>query len=133
MAVDELSKTFAALADPTRRALLSRLTEGDATVNDLAEPFEMSLQAISKHLKVLEDAGLVSKGRDGQRRPCHAEAEALSPAVDWLAEHRQAWEDRMDRLGDHLRRIQHRAATHTAATHTAATHTAGTPDKEHTP
>ncbi|MFM2078775.1 MAG: hypothetical protein RJA49_2665 [Actinomycetota bacterium] len=118
MAVDELSKTFAALADPTRRALLSRLAEGDATVNDLAEPFEMSLQAISKHLKVLEDAGLVSKGRDGQRRPCHAEVEALSPAVDWLAEHRQAWEDRMDRLGDHLRRIQRRIATQ---------------DKEHTP
>jgi DNA-binding transcriptional ArsR family regulator len=118
MAVDELSKTFAALADPTRRALLSRLADGDATVNDLAEPFEMSLQAISKHLKVLEDAGLVSKGRDGQRRPCHAEVEALSPAVDWLAEHRQAWEDRMDRLGDHLRRIQRRIATQ---------------DKEHTP
>jgi DNA-binding transcriptional ArsR family regulator len=123
MAVDELSTTFAALADPTRRALLTKLAEGDATVNDLAEPFEMSLQAVSKHLRVLEDAGLVSKTRDGQRRPCHAEVEALSPAIDWLAEHRQSWEDRMDRLGDHLRRIQRHAATRQAAT----------PNKEQTP
>ncbi len=116
-AVDELSRTFAALADPTRRAMLGRLTEGDLTVNELAEPFEMSLQAVSKHLKVLEDAGLVSKGRDGRSRPCHAELDTLSPALDWLAEHRQVWEDRLDRLGDHLRRLQRdRAATGTAST-----------------
>jgi DNA-binding transcriptional ArsR family regulator len=105
-ATDELSRTFAALADPTRRALLGRLAEHDLTVNELAEPFEMSLQAISKHLKVLEDAGLVSKGRDGRSRPCHAELDTLAPALDWLAEHRQVWEDRLDRLGDHLRRLQ---------------------------
>jgi DNA-binding transcriptional ArsR family regulator len=106
MAVDQLSRTFAALADPTRRAIMSRLAEGDATVNELAEPFEMSLQAISKHLKVLEDAGLLSKGRDGQRRPCQLEASPLSPAIDWMASHQQVWEDRLDRLGDHLRVLQ---------------------------
>jgi DNA-binding transcriptional ArsR family regulator len=106
LAVDELSRTFAALADPTRRAILNHLADGDATVNELAAPFEMSLQAVSRHLKVLEEAGLVSKGRDGQRRPCHAEPTPLDPAIDWLEEHRQGWEDRLDRLGDHLRRIQ---------------------------
>ncbi len=105
-AEDELNRTFAALADPTRRAMLGRLAAGDLTVNELAEPFEMSLQAISKHLKVLEDAGLVSKERDGRRRPCHAELDTLAPVLEWLAEHRQVWEDRMDRLGDHLRRLQ---------------------------
>jgi DNA-binding transcriptional ArsR family regulator len=115
--VDELSRTFAALADPTRRAMLGRLAEGDLTVNELAEPFEISLQAVSKHLRVLEDAGLVSKGRDGRSRPCHAELDTLSPALDWLAEHRQVWEDRLDRLGDHLRRLQReRAASHTPIT-----------------
>ena len=113
MAVDALSRTFAALADPTRRAILDRLVGGDATVNELAEPFEMSLQAVSKHLKVLEDAGLVSKGRDGQHRPCHAEGASLDPAIDWLDERRQQWEDRLDRLGDHLRRIQRDASTPT--------------------
>jgi DNA-binding transcriptional ArsR family regulator len=107
MAVDQLSRTFAALADPTRRALLDRLAEGDATVNELAAPFELSLQAVSKHLKVLEDAGLVSKGRDAQRRPCQLEPAALETAADWLDAHRQGWEDRLDRLGDHLRRLQH--------------------------
>ena len=106
MAVDALSRTFAALADPTRRAILDRLVEGDATVNEIAEPFEMSLQAVSKHLKVLEEAGLLSKGRDGQHRPCHAEVSSLDPAIGWLDDRRQQWEDRLDRLGDHLRRIQ---------------------------
>jgi DNA-binding transcriptional ArsR family regulator len=106
MAVDALSRTFAALADPTRRAILARLAEGDATVNELAEPFSMSLQAVSKHLKVLEEAGLLTKGRDAQRRPCHVELDPLSPAVDWLERHRQGWEDRLDRLGDHLRTLQ---------------------------
>jgi DNA-binding transcriptional ArsR family regulator len=112
MAVDQLSRTFAALADPTRRALLDRLAEGDATVNELAAPFELSLQAISKHLKVLEDAGLVSKGRDAQRRPCQLEPAALGTAADWLDAHRQGWEDRLDRLGDHLRHLQRTRTTH---------------------
>ncbi len=116
---DELSRTFAALADPTRRAMLGRLAQGDLTVNELAEPFEMSLQAVSKHLRVLEDAGLVSKGRDGRSRPCHAELDTLSPALDWLAEHRQVWEDRLDRLGDHLRHLQRTRAT--APTHDTPT------------
>jgi DNA-binding transcriptional ArsR family regulator len=108
MAVDELSRTFAALADPTRRAILNKLADGDSTVNELAAPFEISLQAVSRHLKVLEDAGLVTKSRDGQRRPCHAEPIPLDPAIDWLESHRQGWEDRLDRLGDHLRSIQTR-------------------------
>jgi DNA-binding transcriptional ArsR family regulator len=106
VAVDALSRTFAALADPTRRAILDRLVASDATVNEIAEPFEISLQAVSKHLKVLEEAGLVSKGRDGQHRRCHVEAASLDPAIDWLDERRQEWEDRLDRLGDHLRQIQ---------------------------
>jgi DNA-binding transcriptional ArsR family regulator len=106
MAVDELSRTFAALADPTRRAILQRLADGDATVNEIAEPFEMSLQAISKHLKVLEEAGLLSKSRDAQRRPCQLQAAPLSPVIDWLEAQHQGWEDRLDRLGDHLRTMQ---------------------------
>ena len=84
MADDPLSLTFAALADPTRRAILSRLADGDATVNELAEPFAMSVQAISKHLAVLERAGLISKGRNAQYRPCHLEPESLAPAIDWI-------------------------------------------------
>jgi DNA-binding transcriptional ArsR family regulator len=106
VAVDALSRTFAALADPTRRAILDRLVASDATVNEIAEPFEITLQAVSKHLKVLEEAGLVSKGRDGQHRRCHVETASLDPAIDWLDERRQEWEDRLDRLGDHLRQIQ---------------------------
>lgn len=104
--MDSLSRTFAALADPTRRAILDRLVDGDATVNQIAEPFDMTLQAVSKHLKVLEAAGLVSKGRDGQHRPCRAETASLDLAIDWLDDHHQQWEDRLDRLGDHLRQIQ---------------------------
>jgi DNA-binding transcriptional ArsR family regulator len=103
---DPLSLTFAALADPTRRAILSRLAQGEATVNELAEPFEMSLQAVSKHVQVLERAGLVTKGRDAQYRPCHLEPAPLEPAIDWLDEHRRVWEDRFDQLEAHLRKIQ---------------------------
>ena len=103
---DPLSTTFAALADPTRRAILARLAEGEATVNELAEPFDISLQAISKHLKVLEQAGLISRGRDAQYRPCRLEPEALGPAIDWIEQNRQTWTDRFDQLEEHLRTIQ---------------------------
>ena len=104
---DPLSITFAALADPTRRAILARLaTTGEATVNELAEPFDMSLQAVSKHLKVLERAGLISRGRDAQYRPCRLEAAPLDAAIEWIDEHRQVWKTRFDQLDQHLRNIQ---------------------------
>jgi DNA-binding transcriptional ArsR family regulator len=103
---DPLSLTFAALADPTRRDLLARLATGQATVNELAEPFDMSLQAVSKHLKVLERAGLITRGRDAQYRPCRFEAEPLDTAIDWIEEHRQIWTERFDQLEQHLRAIQ---------------------------
>ena len=103
---DPLSATFAALADPTRRAILARLAGGDATVNELAAPFDMSLQAISKHLKVLESAGLISRGRDGQQRPARLEPTALEPAISWIEEHKAVWTDRFDQLEEHLRTIQ---------------------------
>ncbi|MFO1124355.1 MAG: metalloregulator ArsR/SmtB family transcription factor [Methylocystis sp.] len=102
---DSLSSIFAALADPTRRAMLSRLSEGEANVSDLAEPFlqEMSLPAVTKHLKVLENAGLITKGRKAQWRPCQLNGEPLREAVDWMEQHRIAWEDQLDRLGAYLK------------------------------
>lgn len=103
---DPLSITFAALADPTRRAILARLADGEATVNELAEPFDMSLQAVSKHLKVLERAGLISRGREAQYRPCRLEAAPLDEAVEWIDRHRAIWQDRFDKLEAHLRHIQ---------------------------
>jgi DNA-binding transcriptional ArsR family regulator len=103
---DSLSTTFAALADPTRRGILARLATGDATVNELAEPFEITLQAVSRHLKVLERAGLISRSRDAQFRPCTLEAEPLDVAVRWIEQHRQIWQGRLDRLEQHLRTIQ---------------------------
>jgi DNA-binding transcriptional ArsR family regulator len=103
---DPLSVTFAALADPTRRAILARLATGELTVNELAEPFAMSLQAVSKHLKVLEHAGLISRGRNAQYRPCRLESEPLDGAIEWIDRHRQVWTDRFDRLEQHLRDIQ---------------------------
>ena len=106
MADDPLSITFAALADPTRRAILARLADGEATVNELAEPFDISLQAVSKHLKVLERAGLITRGQNAQYRPCRLEAAPLDDAVEWIERHRQVWEDRFDRLEQHLRDIQ---------------------------
>ena len=106
MEIDTLSTTFAALADPTRRAILARLATGEATVNELAEPFEITLQAVSKHLKVLERAGLISRGRDAQYRPCRLESAPLDSAIDWVEEHRQVWQQRLDRLETHLRNIQ---------------------------
>ena len=106
METDSLSLTFAALADPTRRAILARLATREATVNELAEPFHITLQAVSKHLKVLERAGLISRGRDAQYRPCRLEAAPLDTAINWIEQHRQVWSDRFDRLEQHLRDIQ---------------------------
>ncbi|HEX5789454.1 MAG TPA: metalloregulator ArsR/SmtB family transcription factor [Woeseiaceae bacterium] len=98
MTSQELDRTFAALADPTRRAILARLARGDALLKDLAEPFDMSLPAVAKHLKVLVDAGLVSRRRDAQRRPCRLEPVRLKTAVDWLEEYRRLWEMRHEQL-----------------------------------
>jgi DNA-binding transcriptional ArsR family regulator len=106
MTTDRLSATFAALADPTRRAILARLALGETSVLKLAEPFDMSLPAISKHLKVLERAGLITRSRDAQMRPCRIEAAALKEADDWLEEYRRLWEERLDRLDDYLRVLQ---------------------------
>jgi DNA-binding transcriptional ArsR family regulator len=106
MATDQLSRTFAALSDPTRRAILARLADGEATVTELAAPFEMSLPAVSKHLKVLERAGLIARGREAQWRPCRLEAAPLEDAADWLERYRLFWEGSFDRLDDHLREIQ---------------------------
>jgi DNA-binding transcriptional ArsR family regulator len=103
---DELSLVFSALADPTRRAILERLARGDATVNELAEPFEITQQAVSKHLQVLERARLVSRSRTGATRPCALDAEHLEQAAGWIARHRQVWADRHDRLDEHLARLQ---------------------------
>jgi DNA-binding transcriptional ArsR family regulator len=102
----DLGATFAALADPTRRAILARLASGRATVSELAEPFAMSGPAISKHLKVLERAGLISRGREAQRRPCQLVAAPLKEAVDWLEEYRRFWEESFDRLDEYLRALQ---------------------------
>jgi DNA-binding transcriptional ArsR family regulator len=103
---DPLSETFAALADPTRRAILVRLSRGEATVTELAEPFAMSLPAVSRHLKVLERAGLISRGREAQWRPCRLEPEKLRLVDDWLETYRRFWEDSFDRLDDYLRQLQ---------------------------
>jgi DNA-binding transcriptional ArsR family regulator len=105
-AVEErLDATFAALADPTRRAIVARLAAGDATVNELAEPFRLSLPGVSKHLKVLERSGLISRRRQAQFRPCHLERQALDAAVDWIEANRRLWSERFDKLDDHLRSL----------------------------
>jgi len=106
MSPDRLSSTFAALADPTRRAILARLASGEASVTDLAAPFEMSLPAVSKHLKVLERAGLITRGREAQWRPCRLDAAPLKDAAAWLEEYRRFWEQSLDRLEDYLRELQ---------------------------
>ncbi|MDP2411220.1 MAG: metalloregulator ArsR/SmtB family transcription factor [Pseudolabrys sp.] len=103
---DPLSATFAALADPTRRAILARLAGGETSVSKLAEPFSMSLPAVSKHLKVLERAGLITRSRDAQMRPCKIDPVALKGVDDWLEEYRQLWEQRLDRLEDYLKTLQ---------------------------
>jgi DNA-binding transcriptional ArsR family regulator len=106
-AVDQrLDATFAALADPTRRAIVRRLAVGDATVNELAEPFALSLPGISKHLKVLERSGLITRSRQAQFRPCHLERPALDAALDWIETNRRLWSERFDKLDDHLRTLQ---------------------------
>src|SRR5512140_348104 len=106
MPADALSATLSALADPTRRGLLARLASGDATVSELAEPYDMSLAAVSKHLKVLEGAGLISRGRKAQWRPCHLEAEPLRAVANWAETYRQLWERNLDSLGAYLETLQ---------------------------
>ena len=108
MTAQELDITFSALSDPTRRAILSRLTTGEATVTELAAPFAMSLPAISKHVKVLERAGLILRGRDAQRRPCRLRAAPLGDAAAWLGEYRRFWEESFDRLDTYLQELQER-------------------------
>jgi len=103
MPQDHLSTTFAALADPTRRAILARLASGECSVSELAEPFDISLPAVTKHLKVLERAGLIRRGREAQWRPCRLEAQPLRDASHWIDRYRRFWEGRLDRLGDYLR------------------------------
>src|SRR6266852_5625482 len=106
MMLDHLSSTFAALSDPTRRAILQRLSAGERSVTDLAEPFKISLPGISKHLKVLERAGLITRGREAQWRPCRLEPAGLKDVSDWVEEYRQIWEQRLDRLDDYLRELK---------------------------
>jgi DNA-binding transcriptional ArsR family regulator len=117
---DALSTTFAALADPTRRAILARLSQGEASVGDLSKPFSMSAPAVTKHLKVLQRAGLISQSRQAQWRPCKLQAKPLMEAADWVAQYRQHWEERLDRLEDYLQALQ------------ADPPIAGTPTKENT-
>jgi DNA-binding transcriptional ArsR family regulator len=112
MTPDRLSIKFAALADPTRRAILARLTLGETSVTDLAEPFDMSLPAVSKHLKVLEHAGFISRSRDAQWRPCRIEPQALKDVDDWLESYRRFWEERFDRLDIYLKQIQAKEKKH---------------------
>jgi DNA-binding transcriptional ArsR family regulator len=109
---DHLSATFAALADPTRRAILARLISGEVSVSELAEPFDMSMPAVSKHLKVLERAGLIARGREAQWRPCRLEATPLKEVADWVEHYRQFWSESLDRLGDYLHDVQKRERQH---------------------
>lgn len=111
MQADRLSATFAALADPTRRAILARLASGEATVNELAAPFDISLPAVSKHLKVLEQAGLISRGREAQSRPARIEPDGVKAVEEWLEEYRKMWSARLDRLEDYLKELQARGGS----------------------
>jgi len=112
MLSDSLSATFAALADPTRRAILGRLTQGEASVNELAKPFDMSLPGISKHLKVLERAGLIERGREAQWRPCRLKAEPLKDVARWVEHYRRFWEESFDRLDEYLKEVQKKEKKH---------------------
>jgi DNA-binding transcriptional ArsR family regulator len=112
MTADSLSTTFAALADPTRRAILARLASGERSVTELAEPFEMSLPAVSKHLRVLERAGLIARGREAQWRPCRLEAARLKEVADWVERYRALWEQRFDRLETYLQEMKAKEKKH---------------------
>jgi len=111
-APEHLNATFAALADPTRRSILARLALGDASVTELAEPFDMTLPAVSKHLKVLERAGLIARGREAQWRPCRLEAAPMKDAVEWLDRYRRFWEQSFDRLDVYLRKLKRKERKH---------------------
>ena len=119
MPIDPLSATFSALADPTRRAILARLALGETSVSELAKPFDISGPAISKHLKVLESAGLITRGREAQWRPCKIEPGALKGVDDWLEEYRRLWEQRLDRLEEYLHQLQAREAKQEAQQETS--------------
>ena len=112
MPADHLSTTFAALADPTRRAILARLASGERSVTELAEPFDMSLPAVSKHLRVLERAGLIARGREAQWRPCRIDAGPLKQVADWAERYRHIWEARLDRLDDYLKELKAKEKHH---------------------
>jgi DNA-binding transcriptional ArsR family regulator len=112
MVSDHLTATFAALADPTRRAILARLASGESSVTELAEPFEMSLPAVSKHLKVLERAGLISRSRDAQWRPCQLKAKPLRDVADWVGHYRKFWEESFDRLDEYLLELKKKEKKH---------------------
>src|SRR5271163_692333 len=112
MSADYLSLTFSALADPTRRAILAQLASGESSVNALAKPFKISLPGVSKHLKVLERAGLIARGREAQWRPCRLRAEPLKEAADWLDEYRRFWEESFDRLDEYLKTLQAKEKKH---------------------
>lgn len=114
MTEEHLSVTFGALADPTRRAILARLASGEASVTELAKPFDMSLPAISKHLKVLQHAGLITQGREAQWRPCRLEAAPLKDVAEWVEHYRRIWEQRFERLDDYLRELQMEGKRHGA-------------------
>ena len=109
---DPLDATFAALADPTRRAILARLAAGEANVAELAKPFRISAPAVTKHLKVLERAGLITRGRLAQTRPCRLQAQRLRDVADWVEQYRRCWDERLDRLGDYLTKLQHQHDQH---------------------
>ena len=112
MPADQLSATFAALADPTRRAILARLVTSECSVTELAEPFDMSMPAVSKHLRVLERAGLIARGREAQWRPCRIEAGPLKDVVNWAEDYRHIWEQRLDRLDNYLQQVQQKEKRH---------------------
>ncbi len=112
MAIDQLSATFAALADPTRRAILARLASGECSVTELAEPFEMSMPAVSKHLRVLERAGLIARGREAQWRPCRLEPAPLKEVAEWAERYRAIWEQRLDRLDTYLQQLKAKEKRH---------------------
>jgi DNA-binding transcriptional ArsR family regulator len=112
MAADQLSTTFAALADPTRRAILARLASGECSVTELSEPFEMSMPAISKHLRVLERAGLIARGREAQWRPCRLQPAPLKEVAEWAERYRAIWEQRLDRLDTYLQQLQAKEKRH---------------------